>query len=78
MEDTGRDASQATSGGVTDAAPGESDSVEAVDTGEVDATDAARRKASQLGVKLFEVRGTGSNGRVLIKDVEKTARQSLA
>jgi pyruvate/2-oxoglutarate dehydrogenase complex dihydrolipoamide acyltransferase (E2) component len=78
VEGTGRDASQATSGGVTDAAPGESDSVEAEDTGEVDATDAARRKASQLGVKLSEVRGTGSNGRILIKDVERTARQSLA
>ena len=52
--------------------------VEAEDAGEVDATDAARRKVGQLSVKLSEVRGTGSNGRVLIKDVERTARQSLA
>lgn len=51
--------------------------MEAEDAGEVDATDAARRKAGQLGVKLSEVRGTGSNGRVLIKDVEKAARKSL-
>lgn len=43
------------------------------DTGEVDATDAARRKADQLGVKLSNVKGTGSNGRVLVKDVQRTA-----
>lgn len=48
------------------------------DTGEVDATDAARRKADQLGVKLSEVRGTGSNARVLVKDVERAARRSGA
>lgn len=44
------------------------------DDGEVEATDAARRKADELGVKLSEVRGTGSGGRVLVKDVEKAAR----
>lgn len=44
----------------------------------VDATDAARRKADELGVNLSNVKGTGSNGRVLVKDVERTARQSLA
>lgn len=48
------------------------------DTGEVDATDAAWRKADQLGVKLSEVRGTGSNARVLVKDVERAARRSGA
>jgi pyruvate/2-oxoglutarate dehydrogenase complex dihydrolipoamide acyltransferase (E2) component len=42
--------------------------------GEVDATHAARRKADELGVKLSEVSGTGSGGRVLVKDVEKVAR----
>lgn len=88
VEGAGRDASQAPygeegstgrratdeSGGVTDAAPGESDSVEAEETGKVDATDAARRRAGELGIKLSEVKGTGSNGRVLIKDVERLAR----
>jgi hypothetical protein len=48
------------------------------DTGEVDATDAARRKAGELGVDLSEVRGTGSNSRVLVKDVERAARRSGA
>jgi hypothetical protein len=48
------------------------------DTGEVNATDAARRKAGELGVDLSEVRGTGSNGRILVKDVERTARRSVA
>ena len=52
--------------------------VEAEDAGEVDATDAARRKADQMGVKLSEVRGTGSNARVLVKDVERAARRSGA
>jgi pyruvate/2-oxoglutarate dehydrogenase complex dihydrolipoamide acyltransferase (E2) component len=48
------------------------------DAGEVDATDAARRKAGELGVDLSEVRGTGSNGRILAKDVERAARRSVA
>jgi len=52
--------------------------VEDEDTGEVDATDAARRKAGELGVDLSEVRGTGSNGRILAKDVERAARRSVA
>ena len=41
--------------------------------GRVDATDAARRKAYELGVKLSDVKGTGSGGRVLVKDVERAA-----
>jgi pyruvate/2-oxoglutarate dehydrogenase complex dihydrolipoamide acyltransferase (E2) component len=52
--------------------------VEDEDTGEVDATDAARRKAGELGVNLSRVRGTGSNGRILVKDVERAARRSVA
>jgi pyruvate/2-oxoglutarate dehydrogenase complex dihydrolipoamide acyltransferase (E2) component len=43
------------------------------DDSEVDATTAARRKADELGVNLSNVKGTGSNGRVLVKDVERTA-----
>jgi pyruvate/2-oxoglutarate dehydrogenase complex dihydrolipoamide acyltransferase (E2) component len=47
---------------------------EAEDDGKVEATDAARRKADELGVKLSEVKGTGSRGRILVRDVEKAAR----
>ena len=45
------------------------------DDAEVDATDAARRKAGKLGVTLSRVRGTGSGGRVLVKDVKKVGQQ---
>ena len=44
------------------------------DTREVRATDAAKRKARELGVRLSDVEGTGSEGRVLVKDVEKAAK----
>ena len=47
---------------------------EAEDTGEVNATKAAERKARELGVQLSDVRGTGSSGRILVGDVEKAAR----
>jgi len=50
------------------------DEAENGDTGEVKATDAARRKARELGVRLSEVEGTGSGGRVLVKDVKRAAR----
>ena len=46
--------------------------------GEVDATDAARRQADELAVKLSRLNGTGSGGRVLAQDVEKAAKQSMA
>ena len=36
-------------------------------------TDAARRRAEELGVDPTEVKGTGSGGRVLVKDVEAAA-----
>jgi hypothetical protein len=41
---------------------------------EVKATDAAGRKAQELGVRLSDIRGTGSGGRILVKDVKKAAR----
>ncbi|MDQ3842149.1 MAG: E3 binding domain-containing protein, partial [Actinomycetota bacterium] len=50
------------------------DEAENGDTGEVKATDAARRKARELGVRLSEVEGTGSGGRVLVKDVKRAAK----
>jgi pyruvate/2-oxoglutarate dehydrogenase complex dihydrolipoamide acyltransferase (E2) component len=37
------------------------------------ATDAARRKAEELGVDLAQVEGTGAGGRVLVTDVKKAA-----
>lgn len=40
---------------------------------EVEATDAARRKAEELGVDLTKVEGTGADGRVLTGDVEEAA-----
>ena len=41
--------------------------------GEVNATDAARRDARELGVDLTEVEGTGSDGRVTVDDVKEFA-----
>jgi pyruvate/2-oxoglutarate dehydrogenase complex dihydrolipoamide acyltransferase (E2) component len=43
------------------------------DAAEVRATDAARRKAEELGVDLSQIEGTGAGGRVLVKDVQKAA-----
>jgi pyruvate/2-oxoglutarate dehydrogenase complex dihydrolipoamide acyltransferase (E2) component len=36
-------------------------------------TEAAERRAGELGVDLSSVKGTGSGGRVLVKDVEAAA-----
>lgn len=74
---------------VTDAVPNGSKAVESDEemgktedresengeNGEVEATDAARRKADGLGVKLSGVRGTGSGGRILVKDVKRAAER---
>jgi pyruvate/2-oxoglutarate dehydrogenase complex dihydrolipoamide acyltransferase (E2) component len=45
----------------------------AEDAGEPNATDAARRKAQELGIDLSQVEGTGPGGRILLKDVKKAA-----
>lgn len=37
--------------------------------GEIDASDAARREAMELGVDLTEVEGSGANGRIIVSDV---------
>lgn len=42
-----------------------------------DATTAAREKARALGVELGGLRGTGSGGRILVRDVERAARDSV-
>jgi pyruvate/2-oxoglutarate dehydrogenase complex dihydrolipoamide acyltransferase (E2) component len=44
------------------------------DTGEPDATSAARRKAEELGIDLSQVEGTGSGGRILVRDVTEAAK----
>ena len=41
--------------------------------GEPEATEAAERRAHELGVDLSAVKGTGSGGLVLVKDVEEAA-----
>lgn len=67
-------------GGVLD--PGEpkeaEDSREREADSKVEATEAARRRANETGVKLSRVKGTGSGGRILVKDVERAARTSAA
>lgn len=48
-------------------------SAEHADAEEHEVTDAAERKAEELGVDLDEVEGTGAGGRVLVKDVDEAA-----
>ena len=40
------------------------------------ATPAAERKAQDLGVELSQIEGTGSGGRITVKDVREAAKQS--
>ncbi len=51
------------------------DETEEAETGEVNATEAAWRKARELGVDLSRIEGSGSGGRVLVKDVMGAAEQ---
>ncbi len=44
--------------------------------GEIDATDAARREARELGVDLTRVEGTGTGGRIIISDVLEAVEES--
>jgi large subunit ribosomal protein L20 len=41
---------------------------------EIVATEAAERKAEELGVDLAAVEGTGSGGRIVVEDVERAAK----
>lgn len=45
---------------------------------EPDATDAAAKKAEELGVHLADVEGTGKDGRVTVNDVEAAAAAQAA
>ncbi len=47
---------------------------DAEESGEPEATEAARKKAGELGVDLSGLEGTGSGGRILVRDVTKVAR----
>jgi polyhydroxyalkanoic acid synthase PhaR subunit len=59
-------------GGAQDAAPGVREVAELNGSpAEVRATDAARRKARELGVDLAEVEATGADGQVTVEDVRK-------
>ena len=40
------------------------------------ATPAAERKAEDLGVELSQIEGTGSGGRITVKDVREAAKQT--
>jgi 2-oxoglutarate dehydrogenase E2 component (dihydrolipoamide succinyltransferase) len=40
------------------------------------ATDAALRVADELGVDLAEVKGTGSGGRITVKDVQQQLQEA--
>jgi pyruvate/2-oxoglutarate dehydrogenase complex dihydrolipoamide acyltransferase (E2) component len=42
---------------------------------EPEATEAAQQKAQELGVDLSEIEGTGSEGRITVKDVTGAANQ---
>jgi pyruvate/2-oxoglutarate dehydrogenase complex dihydrolipoamide acyltransferase (E2) component len=44
------------------------------DAREPQATEAARRKAENLGIDLSQVEGTGSEGRILVRDVQEAAK----
>jgi pyruvate/2-oxoglutarate dehydrogenase complex dihydrolipoamide acyltransferase (E2) component len=46
----------------------------AEERGEPEATEAARNKARELGVDLSGLEGTGSGGRIIVRDVVKGAR----
>ncbi len=43
--------------------------------GEIEATDAARRQAKELGVDLTKVEGTGTDGRIIVPDVVEAAEK---
>ena len=52
---------------------GESEEVPEASEAEPEVTEAAKRRAKELGVDLSSVKGTGSGGRILVKDVEGAA-----
>jgi pyruvate/2-oxoglutarate dehydrogenase complex dihydrolipoamide acyltransferase (E2) component len=65
---TGDASEQGEGGGTEDPQTGDEDA------GEPEATDAARRKAEELGVNLSRVEGSGAGGRILLTDVKEAAK----
>ncbi len=65
---TGDAPEQGEGGGTEDPQTGDEDA------GEPEATDAARRKAEELGVNLSRVQGSGAGGRILLTDVKEAAK----
>ncbi len=65
---------ETTEGGDGDASEASADAQEDQQEGP-EVTEAAKRRAEELGVDLTDVKGTGSGGRVLVKDVEAAAGQ---
>ena len=55
--------------------PTEADGAAAGETDDrqVQATNAARQRAQELGVELWTLEGTGSGGRILVRDVQRAA-----
>jgi pyruvate/2-oxoglutarate dehydrogenase complex dihydrolipoamide acyltransferase (E2) component len=49
---------------------------EAGEKDKAQATPAAERKAEDLGVDLSQIEGTGSGGRITVKDVREAAKQA--
>src|SRR5918999_487507 len=43
--------------------------------GEIEATDAARRQAKELGVDLSKIEGSGADGRIIVPDVVEAAER---
>jgi pyruvate/2-oxoglutarate dehydrogenase complex dihydrolipoamide acyltransferase (E2) component len=74
-EETAGTAERALEGaaGTIGEAAGGAEDPEAEDAGEANATDAARRKAEELGINLSQVEGTGAGGRIVLNDVKKAA-----
>ena len=52
---------------------GEAQEPDEESAGKIEATDAARSKAEDLGVDLSRIEGTGSGGRIIARDVQKAA-----
>ena len=73
-EATQRVVGELAGGGTTDKA-GQSAQGEQESAGDVAATEAARRKAEELGVELSGVEGTGPGGRITVRDVQAAAAQ---
>ncbi|CAA9409567.1 MAG: LSU ribosomal protein L20p [uncultured Rubrobacteraceae bacterium] len=58
----------------TEAAPAVAEAPDTKEQPEVEATEAAERRAEELGVDLSAVEGTGQEGRITLGDVEKASK----